>query len=110
MNVACYVCGKKGAWFIEKLTPARRARPRDQGGPRRICRSCYNAAKRREVAAVQVLNTVSIDELEKVEHPERFGRCDSCNMESVAYHHPGNRYAICAACHAKLVREQTDIR
>jgi hypothetical protein len=31
-------------------------------------------------------------------------------VESVAYHHPGNRYAICAACYAKLAREQTDIR
>lgn len=104
----CPGCGGRVVHYKERYQVVKARGPKAETV--RICRSCYNAAKRREVAAVQVLNTVSIDELEKVEHPERFGRCDSCNVGSVAYHHPGNRYAICAACHAKLAREQTDIR
>lgn len=108
MIETCPGCGGKVVHYKERYQVVKARGPKAETV--RICRSCYNAAKRREVAAVQVLNTVAIDELEKVERPERFGRCDSCNVESVAYHHPGNRYAICAACYAKLAREQTDIR
>lgn len=108
MIETCPGCGGKVVHYKERYQVVKARGPKAETV--RICRSCYQVAKRREVAAVQVLNTVSINELEKVDRPERFGRCDSCNVERVAYHHPGSRYAICAACYAKLAREQVDIR
>jgi len=76
-----------------------------------ICRDCYQAAKRAAVAAIQPLpGIVPVDEIEHVEHPENFGRCDICKMERVAYRHAGSSTGICSECYAKLVREQVDIR
>lgn len=104
----CQGCGGRLVHYQERYQAVK---ARGKGATAiRICRGCYEAAKRREVAAVQVLNTVPIEELRKVDDPDRFGRCDVCNVERVAYHDPGSRLAICSACFAKLAREQVDIR
>ena len=50
-KTACYACGKKGSWYVEKFTAERRARPKDQQDARRICRSCYNEAVKAEQMA-----------------------------------------------------------
>lgn len=52
-KTACYACGKKGSWYVEKLTAERKARPKDQQDAHRICRACYKAAvKDAQMAAV----------------------------------------------------------
>jgi hypothetical protein len=38
-QTVCYACGKHGAWYVEKFTAERRARPKDQQDARRVCRS-----------------------------------------------------------------------
>jgi len=44
----CFVCRKKGAWFVEKFTRERRAREKGQRDARRLCRACYAAAVKAE--------------------------------------------------------------
>jgi len=45
-KTVCYFCGKKGSWYVEKLTAERKARPKEQQDARRSC------AKRATRAAV----------------------------------------------------------
>lgn len=105
----CSACGGRLVHYKERAQAAT-ARGR-KTSPALICRDCYERAKRAAVAAVQPLpGTLPVDEIVKVDNPDRFGRCDVCNLERVAYRHPGSNTAICTACHAKLVRAQVDIR
>ena len=52
---ACFVCGKRGAWYVEKLTAERRARPKDQQDARRVCRSCYKAVVKNEQSTPRII-------------------------------------------------------
>ena len=36
--------GRRGSWYVEKLTPYRKSRPREQQDARRICKACYKEA------------------------------------------------------------------
>ncbi|MDO9036131.1 MAG: hypothetical protein Q7U51_13150, partial [Methanoregula sp.] len=66
-KTACYVCGRKGSWFIEKYTNERRARPKDQQNARRVCRSCFNdAVKVEQMALVPLPGTVDVSRCERV--------------------------------------------
>ena len=37
-HISCFSCGKKGSWYVEKLTAKRRTRPKDKQAARRVCR------------------------------------------------------------------------
>jgi hypothetical protein len=64
---ACYGCGKKGSWYVEKYTAERRARPKDQQQARRICRSCYNeAVKAEQTVSVPLSGAVEISRCSRV--------------------------------------------
>ncbi len=104
----CPLCGGRAVHYVEKYR-ARRAR--DPGAPgRRICRRCYDAARRREQSAVRVLpGVLPLGELAPVE-PGRLGRCDVCGLESATYLHAGSSTAICPHCYELLFRDQVEIR
>jgi len=63
----CYACGKRGAWYVEKFTAERRARPKDQQDARRVCRSCYKAqVKAEQEALVPPPGTFDMSQCERV--------------------------------------------
>ncbi len=88
---------------------ARQARgPKERS--RHICRGCYNQARAREQAAVQVLpGAIPLDEVEPVD-AGLFGRCSVCGLQTAGYLHTGSGTVICSVCYEKLVREQVGIQ
>lgn len=106
-HVPCYVCGKKGAWFIEKLTPDRRARPRDQREPPRICRSCYQEAVKAEQMAKQPLPG-TIDVLGCTRLTVDVGRCSVCGLEKAVWTGPVTTgVKLCEHCYGREVRARS---
>lgn len=105
---SCPVCGGRVVHYTERYQ-ARQARgPKEKS--RHICRSCYNQARAREQAGVQILSgAIPLDEVEPVD-PGLFGRCSVCGLQSARYLQAGSGTAICSVCYEKLVREQVDIR
>jgi hypothetical protein len=104
----CPVCGGRVVHYTERYQ-ARQARgPKEKS--RHICRGCYNQARAREQAAVQILpGAIPLDEVEPVD-AGLFGRCSVCGLQSARYLHAGSGTAICSVCYEKLVREQVEIR
>ncbi len=104
----CPVCGGRVVHYTERFQ-ARQARgPKERS--RHICRGCYNRARAREQAAVQILpGAIPLDEVEPVD-AGLFGRCSVCGLQVAAYNHAGSGTAICSVCYEKLVREQVEIR
>ncbi|WP_440950790.1 hypothetical protein [Methanosphaerula subterraneus] len=72
---------------------ARQARCLKERG-RHIYRGCYNRARAREQAAVQILpGAIPLDEVEPVD-AGLFGRCSVCGLQVAAYNHAGSGTAI----------------
>jgi hypothetical protein len=104
----CPVCGGRVVHYVERFQ-ARQARGKQEKS-RHICRGCFNRARAREQAAVQVLpGAIPLDEVKPVD-PGLVGRCSVCGLQAAAYDHAGSGTAICSVCYEKLVREQVDIR
>ena len=104
----CPVCGGRVVHYTERYQ-ARQARGVKEKS-RHICRSCFNRARSREQAAVQVLpGAIPLDEVTPVD-PGLFGRCSVCGLQAAAYNHAGSGTAICSVCYEKLAREQVDVR
>lgn len=84
-HVPCYCCGKKGSWYVEKLTVERKARLKDDQAARRVCRKCYDAAVRRNHAAAPPLpSMIDLPDMER--HSPNIGKClvtqdDGCRSE-----------------------------
>lgn len=103
-NVAYYVCGMKGAWFIEKLTAERRAWPWDQWEPRRTCRPCYQEALRVEQLAKQPLpGTIDVSSCTRL--TADVGRCSVCSLEKAVWAGPVTTgVKLCEHCYEREVR------
>ena len=96
----CFICGKKGAWFVEKFTKERRARPKDQQDARRLCRSCYAAAvKAGQDAAVPLPGTVDVSRMERV--TADLGKCPVCGVAKVEWIDREAGVMLCGRCYAK---------
>jgi hypothetical protein len=104
----CPVCGGRVVHYVERYQ-ARQARGLKETS-RHICRGCYNRARVREQAAVQILpGAIPLDEVEPVD-AGLFCRCSVCGLQVAAYDHAASGTAICSVCYEKLVREQVDIQ
>jgi hypothetical protein len=104
----CPVCGGRVVHYTERYQ-ARQARG-PKGTSRHICRSCYNKARDREQAAVQILpGAIPLDEVKPIT-AGLLGRCSVCGLQAATYDHAGSGTAICSRCYEKLVREQVDVR
>jgi len=104
-KTACYVCGKKGSWFIEKLTQERRARPKDQQDARRICRSCYNnAMKYEQMATVPLPGTVDVSRCSRV--TADVGKCSVCGLVRAEWIDREAGVKLCEHCYGRGVREK----
>ncbi len=104
LGTPCYVCGKKGSWFVEKLTAERRARPRDQQDARRICRSCHDAAVKAEQSARQPLpGTVDVSRCTRL--TVEVGKCSICGLEKAVWADPSDvGVHLCEHCYGREVR------
>ncbi|OPY43645.1 MAG: hypothetical protein A4E40_00072 [Methanoregulaceae archaeon PtaU1.Bin059] len=102
----CYVCGKKGSWFVEKLTAERRARPRGQQDARRICQSCHAAAVKAEQSAKQPLpGTVDVSRCTRL--TANVGKCSICGLEKAVWADPSDvGVHLCEHCYGREVRER----
>ncbi|MCX6697033.1 MAG: hypothetical protein NTV84_05635 [Methanoregula sp.] len=102
---ACYTCGKEGAWYVEKLTPERRARRHDEQNARRICRMCYKeAGKTEQMAAVPLPGMIDVSRFTRVTH--EIGRCSVCGMEKAIWTDPATSVLLCEHCYGREVRGQ----
>lgn len=100
----CWSCGKKGSWYVEKLTSERRARPRDQQTARRICRSCYNEAVRAEqTASVPLPGTVDVSRCTRV--TADVGKCSVCGIAKAVWIDREAGVKLCEHCYGRGVRE-----
>lgn len=99
----CYVCGKKGSWYVEKLTKERRARPENEQPARRICRSCYAAAvKAEQEACVPLPRTIDISRMERV--TVEIGKCSVCKTKPAEYIDRENSVRLCGHCYGREMR------
>ncbi|WP_440950245.1 hypothetical protein [Methanosphaerula subterraneus] len=104
----CPVCGGRVVHYVERFQ-ARQARGKQEKS-RHICRGCFNRARDREQAAVQVLpGAIPLDEVRPIT-AGLVGRCSVCGLQAATYDHAGSGTAICSRCYEKLVREQVDLR
>ena len=99
----CFICGKKGAWFVEKFTKERRAREKDQQDARRLCRSCYAAAvKAGQDAAVPLPGTVDVSRMKHV--TADLGKCPVCGVAKVEWIDEEAGVMLCGRCYEREKR------
>ena len=104
-HVPCYSCGKKGSWYVEKLTAERRARSKDEKDARRVCRKCYDIAVRRDRAAAPPLpGVINLDTLEQCSGT--LGKCTVCNLSGAVFLDRDTGTKLCKACHSREVQRQ----
>jgi len=103
-QTACYACGKHGAWYVEKYTAERRARPKDQQDARRVCRSCYKAqVKAEQEASVPLPGTFDMARCERV--TAGVGKCSVCGLEKAAWIDRQAGVNLCEHCYGREVRQ-----
>ena len=96
----CFVCGKKGAWFVEKFTKERRSREKDQQEARRVCRPCYAAAvKAGQEAAVPLSGTFDLSKMKRV--TADLGKCPVCGVAKVEWIDREAGVMLCGRCYGR---------
>ena len=102
-QTACFVCGKHGAWYVEKFTAERRARSKDQQDARRVCRSCYKAqVKAEQEASVPLPGTFDMARCERV--TAGVGKCSVCGLEKAAWIDRQAGVMLCEHCYGRETR------
>jgi hypothetical protein len=105
-QTACWLCGKKGSWYVEKFTAERRARPRDQQDARRICRSCYKAqAKAEQEASIPLPGTFDLSRCKRV--TAAVGKCSVCGLERAAWIDRQAGVKLCEHCYGRELRSMS---
>jgi hypothetical protein len=100
----CWSCGKKGSRYVEKYTPERRARPKDQQQARRICRSCYDkAVKAEQTAAVPLPGAVDVSRCTRV--TADVGKCSVCGVAKAVWLDTEAGVKLCEHCYGRGLRE-----
>jgi len=108
-KTACYSCGKKGSWYVEKYTAERRARPKDQQDARRICRSCYNeAVKEEQTASVPLPGTVEISRCARL--TANIGKCSVCKIAKAVWYDQEADVKLCEHCYTRGLRKEAKDR
>jgi len=98
----CDCCGSEWVHFQERMTKERMSAPARLN--RKICRSCYEKAKRDVAASFRALPQV-IDPVSLVKVTSDLGRCQVCNTFKATWHDPKSRTAICDSCRSRILRE-----
>jgi len=96
----CWCCSRKGCWYVEKLTPERKARPRGQQDARRICRSCFETAKDRKRAETSPLpGTISLSSMQR--RNPGIGRCSVCDLDPAIWYESEGGVKLCQKCYER---------
>jgi hypothetical protein len=104
-HAVCWCCGRKGGWYVEKLTPERKARPKDQQDARRICRACYNAAVECQRAEAPPLpGTISLASMERC--TAGIGRCSVCGLDTAVWVDRAAGVRLCQSCYDRETMRQ----
>ncbi len=98
----CDCCGSEWVHFQERMTRERMSSPPRLN--RKICRSCYEKAKRDEAASFRALPNV-IDPASLVKVTSDLGRCQVCDTFKATWHDPETHTAICDSCRSRILRE-----
>jgi hypothetical protein len=102
----CYSCGRKGAWYVEKLTSGRKGRPKDQQEARRICKACFNAAvQRRRIESPPLPGTILLASMHRITNS--IGRCSVCDLAPAVYLDRETDVRLCESCYAREGLQQT---
>ena len=103
-KIACYSCGKKGSWYVEKFTAERKARTKEQQDARRICKACYKEAVRAEqMASVPLPGTIDVSRFTRV--TADVGKCSVCGLERSVWIDRTTHVLLCEHCYGREVRE-----
>jgi hypothetical protein len=102
----CYSCGRRSAWYVEKLTPGRKARKNDQQDARRICKACFNAAvQRKRTESPPLPGTIPLASLHRITNS--IGRCSVCNLAPAVYLDRETDVRLCEACYTREGMQHT---
>jgi hypothetical protein len=102
-KIECYACGKKGSWYVEKLTADRKARSNDQQDARRICKACYKEAVREEqMASVPLPGTIEVSQFNRV--MAEVGKCSVCVLEKASWIDRLAGVKLCEHCYSREMR------
>ncbi|MEI6842432.1 MAG: hypothetical protein WCK53_14280, partial [Methanomicrobiales archaeon] len=95
-HLKCAACGRRSAEYIEKVTPTRTAR-KDKTAIR-ICKRCFEAAKRRErTKAPPLPGIIVLSQMVRIS--KDIGRCSVCNFEKAVFHDREAGTRLCQQCH-----------
>ena len=90
---------------MEKLTPYRNSRPREQQDARRICKACYKEAVRAEqMASVPLPGTIDVSRFNRV--TAEVGKCSVCGLERSGWIDRTTHVLLCEHCYGREVRGQ----
>jgi hypothetical protein len=102
-RTACYVCGRTWSDYVEKLTEERRHR--EDKTARRICKGCFQSAKRKaQKAAVFLPGTFDVTRAERL--TTGIGRCTVCNLDRAVYLDRAAGTALCEYCYQRAMQAQ----
>ncbi len=102
-KTACYVCGSTWSFYVEKLTEERR--DREDKTARRICKNCYQGAKKRAQRHATILpGTFDVTRMERLK--ASVGRCTICELDKAAYIDRGTDTKLCEYFYQRAVQAQ----
>ena len=102
----CYCCDRKGAWYVEKLTAERKARPKDQQDARRVCKFCYNAAvQKKRTESPPLPGTIPLASMQRIS--SSVGRCSVCELAPAVYLDRETGVRLCEPCYSREAMQQT---
>ena len=103
----CAACGRKGAEYIEKVTPARKAR-KDKTAVR-ICKKCFEAARRKEQTKAPPLpGTIVLGRM--VRTTKDIGRCSVCNIGKAVFIDKEAQLHLCQQCYDREARAPGSVK
>jgi hypothetical protein len=98
----CDCCGSQWVHFQERMTRERLSAPPRMN--RKICKICYEKARRNEAASIRTLPQM-IDPVALVKLTTDLGRCQVCDRFKATWYDRETRTAICDSCRSRILRE-----
>jgi len=99
----CFLCGRAWSHYVEKLTTERRLR--EDKTARRICKPCYQDAKRQaQQEAVILPGIIDVARLEPLK--TSVGRCSICDLDRAAYIDRSTGTSLCESCYRRVAGDQ----
>jgi len=106
-HLKCALCGRRSAEYIEKVTPTRSAR-KDKTAIR-ICKKCFEAAKRREQPKAPPLpGIIVIGRMVRIS--KDIGRCSVCDMGKAIFLDTKAQLHLCQQCYDREAQARGSVK